>query len=137
MKHKNHLPGQTLVEFALIIPLVLMLLLGFLDLGRAIFYYSSLSNAVREGTRQGIVMESVGNQDPRLISIVSEYAFGLGPTNVVTIDVSVTNDADGYRDTLQITANHCFVPVTPGIASLFGCIPLDADSIMRFEPCFK
>lgn len=47
--------GQSLVEFALIFPLVLFLLLGFFDLGRAIIYYSSLSNAVREGTRAGIV----------------------------------------------------------------------------------
>lgn len=47
--------GQSLVEFALIFPLVLYLLIGFMDLGRAVFYYSSLSNSVREGTRAGIV----------------------------------------------------------------------------------
>lgn len=47
--------GQSLVEFALVFPMVLYMLFGFLDLGRAVFYYSSLSNSVREGTRAGIV----------------------------------------------------------------------------------
>ncbi len=47
--------GQSLIEFALIFPLVLFLLLAFFDFGRGVFYYSSLSNAVREGTRAAIV----------------------------------------------------------------------------------
>lgn len=53
--NKQPTRGQSLVEFALIFPLAIFLLLGFFDLGRAIIYYSSLSNAVREGTRAGIV----------------------------------------------------------------------------------
>jgi hypothetical protein len=43
------------VEFSLLIGFAVFLLTGFFDLGRAIFYYSSLSNAVREGARSGTV----------------------------------------------------------------------------------
>lgn len=47
--------GQGLVEFALITPLLLLLLLGTIDLGRTFFIYSEVSNAVREATRFGSV----------------------------------------------------------------------------------
>ncbi len=47
--------GQALVEFALIIPLFLLLLVGIFDLGRAVFAYNTLTNAAREGARIAIV----------------------------------------------------------------------------------
>ena len=47
--------GQSLVEFALVLPLFFLLMMGLFDIGRAIFYYSTLNTAVREGTRYAIV----------------------------------------------------------------------------------
>jgi len=47
--------GQALVEFSLIIPLFLLLLVGLFDLGRAVFAYNTLTNAAREGARIAIV----------------------------------------------------------------------------------
>jgi len=45
---KNHL-GQSLVEFALVLPLLLMLVLGALDFGRLFYTKIILTNAAREG----------------------------------------------------------------------------------------
>ena len=146
MRQKQFTHGQSLVEFALIIPMVLFLLLGFFDLGRAFFYQSTLSNAVREGTRSGIVMEFDENA---LKTIVLDSAFGLTNSNPpLTADdilITVQHDGDGLQDTLQIMVNYCFVPVTPGIALLLGqnCtnggqgVDLTAESVMHFEPAFK
>ena len=50
--------GQALVEFALVIPLFLLMLVALFDLGRAVFAYNTLTNAAREGARLAIV-----NQD--------------------------------------------------------------------------
>ena len=47
--------GQALVEFALVIPLFLVLLVGIFDLGRAVFAFNTLTNAAREGARIAIV----------------------------------------------------------------------------------
>ena len=55
--------GQALVEFALVIPLFLLMMLALFDLGRAVFAYNTLTNAAREGARLAIV-----NQD--LTSII-------------------------------------------------------------------
>ena len=46
--NKNH-HGQSLVEFALILPLLLMLVLGALDFGRLFYTKIILTNAAREG----------------------------------------------------------------------------------------
>lgn len=152
MKQKRFMHGQSMIEFALIIPMVLFLLLGFLDLGRAFFYQSSLSNAVREGTRSGIVMDYQDNAHETRDALkknVLESAFGLTNTNTpLTVDditIIFPDDNDGIEDTLIIQAIFCFEPVTPGIALLINnqCdngvqgFELTAKSIMRFEPGFN
>jgi hypothetical protein len=48
-------PGQGLVEFALILPLLLLLLLGIMEVGRMLVIYSSLSSAAKQAARYGSV----------------------------------------------------------------------------------
>ena len=43
--------SQALIEFALISPVLLLLLFGIVDIGRAIFYYDTINHAAREGAR--------------------------------------------------------------------------------------
>ena len=43
--------GQSLVEFALVIPIVLLLMVGLFDLGRVVFVNNSLSDGARHGAR--------------------------------------------------------------------------------------
>ncbi len=45
--------GQSLVEFALTLPLLMLILIGTLDLGRITASYVILANAAREGARYG------------------------------------------------------------------------------------
>src|SRR6187551_3611775 len=47
--------GQALMEFALVIPVFLLILVALFDLGRAVFAYNTLTNAAREGARIAIV----------------------------------------------------------------------------------
>lgn len=47
--------GQVLAEFALVIPIFLLLALSLLDFARGIFIYSVISDAAREGARYAIV----------------------------------------------------------------------------------
>lgn len=43
--------SQALIEFALVSPVLLLLVFGVIDLGRAVFYYDMLNHAAREGAR--------------------------------------------------------------------------------------
>jgi Flp pilus assembly protein TadG len=66
--------GQALVEFALVLPVLLVILLGTFDAGRLIFAYNSVSNAAREGGRTAIV-----NQTPdEVLAKAAEQATALG-----------------------------------------------------------
>jgi hypothetical protein len=47
--------GQGLVEFALVLPALLLTMMGIADFGRMFAIYSNLINAAREGTRYGVV----------------------------------------------------------------------------------
>jgi hypothetical protein len=53
--HRRTDRGQGLVEFALILTVLLLFIMGILDFGRALFIYTSLFNAAREGARWGAV----------------------------------------------------------------------------------
>lgn len=57
--------GQSLVEFALVLPLFVFLLFAVIDGGRYVYLSSTLSNAAREGARLGSVEASWrGSSDP-------------------------------------------------------------------------
>lgn len=47
-----------MVEFALIVPIVLLLLLTLLDFGRGLFYYSEMAAGAREAARQGTLLDN-------------------------------------------------------------------------------
>ena len=63
--------GQALVEFALIVPLFILLTVGIFEGGRAIYTYNALSNAVREALREAIV-----HQDPEAIEAEANRILG-------------------------------------------------------------
>lgn len=60
--------GQALVEFALIVPLLLLLILIIIDFGRAFYIQTALQNGAREGARFGTIhptwVISTSNADP-------------------------------------------------------------------------
>ena len=57
--------GQALVEFALVLPVFLLVFFGLLDMGRYVYLRSVLSQAAREGARLGSVEAAwVGSSDP-------------------------------------------------------------------------
>ena len=82
--------GQGLVEFALVFPIFLLVLVALFDLGRAVFAYNTLTNAAREGARLAIV-----NQDTSLIK-----ARAKGQTAIVEL-----NDPSLFIDFKQATPN--------------------------------
>lgn len=55
---KTHAIGQGMVEFALALPIVLLLMLGIIEAGRLLFMYSSVVSASREGARYGAAMNN-------------------------------------------------------------------------------
>jgi len=77
--------GQTTVEFALVISLLLLLLFGIIDFSRLIFAYATMSNGVREGARYAIVHPGA-EHEADIIAKAHQMMVLLGGTAEVTVD---------------------------------------------------
>jgi hypothetical protein len=69
--------GQSMVEFAMVAPFLIMILLMVIDCGRAAYDYSTLAAAAREGARAAI---TTGNNRPdnnRVVGAVGQNAYGV------------------------------------------------------------
>lgn len=60
---KNKSKAQSAVEFALIVPILVILLAGIIEVAHLIFVYASVFNAAREGARYGAASGEVGSID--------------------------------------------------------------------------
>lgn len=105
--------GQSLVEFALILPVFLMIFIGVFDAGRAIYAYSTVTNAARAGARVAIV-----NQDANAIRQAAiEDSVGLGLTNA---DITLTPCPLIQGGCLYgVTVTYPYTTVTPFIGDIF------------------
>jgi hypothetical protein len=99
--------GQGLVEFALVSPLILVLLLALFDVGRVVFVYTTLTNASRAGARAAIVNQSnsvvcVGPDQP-FKCVAAQKAVGVGIRPQDVPDVVVTGSFCAEMGTCDVT----------------------------------
>ena len=134
--------GQALVEFALVIPLVILLLMGIFDFGRAVFAYNSLSNAAREGARVAIVDQTIVGGVPMGATEAARQATGLGlvasdPAAVLVSyllpDLSGPCPARSLGCIAEVTVHYKYTAITPIIGSVVGAIDLRASTQLPIE----
>ena len=134
--------GQAVVEFALVLPLFLLLVFGALELGRALLRLHLLNNVAREGARVGTLP---GNVEQDVTSKVNSFLTANGmQTGTWTTTISVT-DSDGVPrsgglsdaqqgDQVDVTITHNFGVLTGSIIPGFqGTVPLTARCVFRHE----
>ena len=63
-RNRDHSRAQGMVEFALILPLLLLLLIGIIEFGYYFFIYSSVNSAAREAVRYGAAAGDSANGMP-------------------------------------------------------------------------
>lgn len=125
-----HQKGQTTVEFALVVGLLLILLFGIIDFSRLLFAYATMSNGVREGARYGIIHPG---QDDQIIQRARAMMVLIGGTATVEV-VYPKTDAQGnpycsHQCTVVVTARSDFDVWTPILPHL----ELVAQSTMHIE----
>ena len=76
--------GQALVEFALVIPVMLLMLAIAIDFGRLFFSYIEITNAAREGARQGASYDVVnGNASATHAAVIAAVRAEAADLNLV------------------------------------------------------
>jgi Flp pilus assembly protein TadG len=140
--------GQALVEFALVLPVFLLLAMGIADLGRGVVDHNLLSNLAREGARVGIVRSSTYTTICNQV-IAQALLPNLSPTPVtctasgspdaVTPDGSLTvtvhkGTPGSTGDPDLVTLSYRFTLITPLIGNIVGnSLSLSASSSMYVE----
>ena len=129
--------GAVLVEFALVLPLLLVLFAGMFDLGLAFQRYQAVTNAAREGARMAVLP---GYSTAEVESRVRDYLAASGVPGTPTIVVSqITMTPVDTLFTLKkvhVQVTHVFTvlgPIATLVGGTFGTVPLTSESVMRVE----
>jgi Flp pilus assembly protein TadG len=69
-----------LIEFALVSPVLLLLLFGTIDLGRAIFYYVTIQHAASEGARAAVRASNALPTNGTVLAVVTSQMQGVPVT---------------------------------------------------------
>ncbi len=109
--------GQSLAEFALVLPIFLVLFFAVVDLGSAIFTFNSLTNAAREGARLAIV-----NQDTASIVARAETQVSVAEINAPNVSINFYQQADDGTPDLS----------TPCSPAALGCL-----AVVSFESTYR
>lgn len=75
--------AQSLVEFSLILPLLLLMMVLMIDLGFLFYSQVVVTNAAWEGARTGATLQESEGGDQRITSAVIQAAYGLDPDRLV------------------------------------------------------
>jgi TadE-like protein len=160
-RRRHRSAGQSLVEFAFVVPIITLLAFGFIDVGRAVFTFNTLTNAAREGSRVAAVnqldpvsgpwqchpnrpVEDVNNPGwtfrgcaltaGSTIAVThSDITVAYAPPPGVTLTCSGTLNI-GCIVTVTVTAH--YVPITPVAGALIGPITMTSTSSMPIERLF-
>ena len=128
--------GAELIEFALVLPLILILLMGIFDFGLAFQRYEVITNAAREGARLGSLEANYTTTD--IQNRVNDYVRmaglpGTATTTVTDVSLSVGGVTQAARE-VTVTYPHSFSflgPVLRFVGGSMGTVNLRARSTMR------
>jgi Flp pilus assembly protein TadG len=131
--------GQSLAEFALIFPILMILLVSIFDLGRLVFAYNDITNAAREGARVGIVDQTTATIRNEVINQAT--SLGLTAADVAITYVKSDDPTQACADIpptkleclVVVTVNYSWQAITPIIGNIVGPITVTSVSKMPVE----
>ena len=149
MKRLKRQTGSNIVEFALILPLLLVLVSGIVDLGLALYDKAVITNAAREGARFGMVFGEAsipggGRPTPdQVIARVNQYLgvdanhpngwlVNFGPSNLDIRPVYSPSNNSGDQLTVTVTFTyHHYVMLITALKDMTS--DFTSVSVMRVE----
>jgi Flp pilus assembly protein TadG len=118
------------VEFAIVAPIFFLVIIGIIEVGRALMVQQVLINASRAGARRAVMLSSSSSA---VTSAVTEYTSGVGVSGVsVSVSPDPATAAAGTAITVGASVSYSAVSWLP-TARFMGGKTLTASSIMRKE----
>jgi Flp pilus assembly protein TadG len=112
--------GAAAVEMAIVLPLLVMLIFGIIDLGRAFMTEILLTNAAREGSR--VAQLTRDSADLANVTTRAQAAAELDPTTSATVALSPSTGCTNAATTevtvtVSTSFNWLYLDTLPGITS--------------------
>ena len=118
--------GASLVELALVLPLLLLLVMGIVDLGRAFNNLMIITNASREGARYASRFPADSNG---IIASTRREAENSG-INPDDIGVTITGLGASSGQPIKVTTTYSFQMFLGGLIGINTPLPLQAHTEM-------
>ncbi len=141
--------GVSAVEFALILPLLVILLFGIVEFSLILYNKQVITNASREGARFGIVYSSIRPTQAQIRTVVNNYCNGKlisFKPSAVSVDFTCRPDlgdpatcapppcgADRNPIVVSVTYRYDFLALPAFVESLLGSLNLNARTLMNCE----
>lgn len=126
---RNRIKGQSLVETALVLPVLLLILTAIIDFGLLFNNYLLVGNASREGARKA----SIGGTDMEIISTIYNVTSTLDPAKL-TISITPGEGGRSSGDAVTVRVAYEYGMITPIMAAILpGPFQLETGTTMRCE----
>lgn len=138
MRMKNS-AGAAIIEFVLIMPVLLMILVGIIDYSFMMYDQAVIENASREGARYGIVKGTSYATTASVIAYAETYCVSnlvsfsaKAPSVSVTATASTSPPVSG--STLKVTVTYAYTDLMIGyFMKTSGVDTLTATTVMMYE----
>jgi Flp pilus assembly protein TadG len=133
----NNQKGAAAVEFAFVLPILMVLVFGTIEFGVLFYNKAMITNASREGARSGIVFAPTRPTDTDISSVVDTYCatslitFGTASSPATTVSRAGSDPGDSL--TVNVTYHYDFLLLPNLIETLTPGLDITAQTIMRFE----
>jgi Flp pilus assembly protein TadG len=111
VRHVHRSRGQSLLEFALIVPIFLLFLFGLIDFSRLLFTYISLANGTRELARVAAMPSTTTTNPSAPVSVFNNLTLFGGPVANGATQVTFTN-ASSQSISCTVGATGCLLSLS-------------------------
>jgi len=127
--------GQAMVEFALVLPIFLLILCGIIDFGWLFYNQLALNNICREGARYAIVNTAEDHSTNAILTHIDNYIDSTYVIGDVDVTVKYTKPLDPVGGDVKVVAEKDFKYLTPIISTVTGkpSRKLVAEVVMKVE----
>lgn len=127
--------GVVAAEFALLLPVFLLILFGIIEFGMIMYGRETVTNAAREGARAGIVQGPPKRTSSEITAIANNYLTGTG---IKQADVTFTPVGVGLSNPnmLTVTAQYRYnflIPYVPAVVGIPNPLIITTQVVMRHE----
>lgn len=138
MKSRHQMTGAAAVEFALVLPVFLILVFGLIELSLILYNSAVITNAAREAARAGVVLRQPKPSTAEIQQVALTYAqgqlisFGTQTAPTVTVTSGV-GGSFGTPLTVNVSYSYTSLGLSTFLSALGTPLVLSSTSVMSNE----